>query len=304
MTVPPSQRGAALLTVLLLVAVMATIGATALDRIGLATRLAANVSTVGQARSWLGTAELLAAARIEDMLALDQSQTLAGGWLGVERSISLPDGATVRASVGDGGNCFNLNGLVERRPDGQLTQRLRSREQFVALMAVLGIAPGEADRIASSAADHVIAADALMADASELRAVPGVTARHYGMLERWLCALPIAEPAPINVNTLLVEQAPLVAMLAPGVLDGGRVRALLAARPADGYGSVLNFWKSPVLAGLEIPSHAAQQVKVRTAFFTLRSSVTSGDVEVEESALIDARTSPARIVRRQWGEAS
>ncbi|MDQ3471986.1 MAG: type II secretion system minor pseudopilin GspK [Pseudomonadota bacterium] len=313
MTVPPNQRGAALLTVLLLVAVMATIGTTALDRIGLATRLTANVSTLAQSRSWLGTAELLAVARIEDLLALDRSQTtLAGGWMGVERSISLPDGATVRATVGDGGNCFNLNGLAERP---------RGREQFVGLMTLLGIVPGEADRIASSAADYIDSdsmplpagaedgsaatpPNAMMADASELRAVAGVTPRHYGMLERWVCALPVAEPAPINVNTLLPEQAPLLAMLAPGILDVSRARAQLSARPADGYGSVLNFWNSPVLSGLDIPAQATQQVKVRSSFFTVRATVNAGDMEVQESALVDARANPARIVRRQWGEAS
>ncbi len=322
MTVPPNQRGAALLTVLLLVAVMATIGTTALDRIGLATRLTANVSTLAQSRSWLGTAELLAVARIEDLLALDRSQTtLAGGWMGVERSISLPDGATVRATVGDGGNCFNLNGLAERRLDGQLTERPRGREQFVGLMTLLGIVPGEADRIASSAADYIdsdsmplpagaedgsaaMPPNAMMADASELRAVAGVTPRHYGMLERWVCALPVAEPAPINVNTLLPEQAPLLAILAPGILDVSRARAQLTARPADGYGSVLNFWNSAVLSGLDIPAQATQQVKVRSSFFTVRATVNAGDMEVQESALVDARANPARIVRRQWGEAS
>lgn len=322
MTVPPGQRGAALLTVLLLVAVMATIGATALDRIGLATRLTANISTVAQSRSWLGTAELLAVARIEDLLALDQSQTtLAGDWMGIERSISLPDGASVQASVADGGNCFNLNGLVERQADGKLNERPSGREQFVGLMGLLGIAPGEADRIASSAADYVdsdstplaggaedggaaMPANALMADASELRAVAGVTPRHYGMLERWVCALPVAELAPINVNTLLAEQAPLLAMLAPGILDVGRARAVLSGRPADGFGSVLSFWNSPALSGLEIPAQSTQQVKVRSSFFTLRATVTAGETEVQESALIDARTIPARIVRRQWGEAS
>lgn len=303
MTVPPEQRGAALLTVLLLVAVMATIGATALDRIGLATRLASNVSTAAQARAWLGTAELLAVTRIEDLLALDQSQTtLAGGWLGTERSIALPDGASVRASVADGGNCFNLNGLVERRPDGLLAERPGASEQFVALMSLLGISGGEADRIAGSAAGYI--GGTLMADASELRAVPGVSTRHYGLLERWLCALPLAEPAPINVNTLLPEQAPLLASLAPGLLDVARARALLAARPADGYGSVHNFWNSPVLAGIEVPAATAQQVRVRSAFFTLRALVAANGVEMHETALIDARTSPARIIRRQWGEAN
>ncbi len=322
MKVPPEQRGAALLTVLLLVAVMATVGATVLDRIGLATRLTANVGTMAQARAWLGTAELLAVTRIEDLLAADRSQTtLAGNWLGVERSIALPDGATVRASVADGGNCFNLNGLVEQQPDGRLVERPRGREQFVGLMSVLGIAPGEAERIASSAADYIdsdsvpLSAGAedgagatppnlMMADASELRAVAGVTARHFGMLGRWVCALPSDDPAEINVNTLLPEQAPLLAMLAPGVLDVARARAQLSSRPADGYGSVLQFWNAPALRGLAIPAAASEQVRVKTSFFTLRAIAGTGDVEARVSALIDARAVPARIIQRQWGEAS
>ncbi|MBA2467015.1 MAG: type II secretion system minor pseudopilin GspK [Sphingomonas sp.] len=324
MIVPSGQRGAALLTVLLLVAVMATIGTTALDRIRVATRLAANVTTTAQARAWLGTAEILAAARIDDLLAADPSQTtLAGGWLGVDRSIALPDGAMVRARIEDGGNCFNLNGLVERQPDQRLAERPSARGQFVGLMSVLGIAPGEAERIASSAADYIdsdsaplaggaedgarggvaIPPNQMMADASELRAVAGVTPRHFNILERWVCALPTDEPAAINVNTLLVEQAPLLAMLAPGLLDVARARAQLGARPADGFGSVLQFWSAPALRGIEIPQAMAQQVKVRSAFFVLRAQVGAGDVDVRESALIDARTTPARIVRRQWGEA-
>jgi general secretion pathway protein K len=278
---------------------------------------------MAQARAWLGTAELIAVTRIEDLLAADQSQTtLAGNWLGVERSIALPDGATARAVVADGGNCFNLNGLVDEQADGRLLERPRGREQFVGLMAVLGIAPGEAERIASSAADYIdsdslplpggaedgssgtLPPNQMMADASELRAVAGVSARHFGLLERWICALPTDEPAGINVNTLLPEQAPLLAMLAPGLIDVGRARAQLSSRAAGGYGSVLQFWNSAAFRELKLPSDVAEQVRVRTAFFTLRAAVVAGDVEAHESALIDARRAPSRIVRRQYGEAS
>lgn len=319
MIVPSSERGAALLTVLLLVALMATISAAALDRIGLATRLAGNVATVAQARNWLGTAELLATTRLENLLAADQSQTtLVGNWHGTEQSLPTPDGALVRARVTDAGNCFNLNGLVQRGAGGRLTERLGGRAQFTGLMGLLGIAPGEADRVASGTVDYLdsdvyplpagaedagdgaLPANGLMADASELRTVAGVTARHFALLERWLCALPMAEPAPINVNTLAPEQALLLAMLAPDALDVARARAQIAARPAAGFGSVADFWNSPVLRGVDVPDEVAGQVRVRSQFFLLRASVRSGDLLVEESALIDARKAPARIVRRDW----
>lgn len=313
------ERGAALLSVLLLVAVMATVAATALDRIGIATRLAGNSATLVQARAWLGTAELLAMTRIEDLLAADQSQTtLAGGWMGVERSIALPDGALVRARIDDGGNCFNLNSLVEQR-SGQLVARPVGGSQFAALMTLVGIAPGEAQRIAAAATDHIdsdssptpgggedqgaLSANRLMADPSELRTVPGVDERHYRLLERWICALPAADLSPINVNTLLPEQSPLLAMLDPVNLNLSRARAQLAGRPAAGYGSVLEFWNSAILKGLPVPPAATAQVRVRSSFFRLRARVAAGGLELAEEALIDARTTPARLVQRRFGGA-
>jgi len=311
-----------LLTVLLLVAVMATVAATALDRIGVGTRFLANAATVAQARAWLDMAEQLAGTRIEDLLAADASQTtLASGWLGSERSIDLPDGSVARVRIDDGGNCFNLNSLVQRLQDGRTIARPFAARQFAALMVALGIGEGEAAMIAASAADYVDAdslplpggaedgdagpsANRLMAHQSELRLVPNVTDRHYRLLDRWICALPVAELSPINVNTLLPEQAPLVAMLVPGRLNIAQARSQITARPADGYGSVLKFWQTPVMAGIEVPSEAAEQVKVRTSFFIMRARVAANEIEVAETALFDARLRPVRLLYRQWGQSS
>jgi general secretion pathway protein K len=318
MIVPEGERGAALLTVLLLVAVMATIAATAMDRIGIATRLTQNANEAAQARAWLGMAERLAAVRVEDMLAADRSQTtLKGGWMGVERSIALPNGALVRAKLGDGANCINLNGLVQQAPDGALAVRELGRTQFTGLMAVLGIAPGEADQIAHAAADYLDsdsmpsaggsednAVNRLMIDPAELRSVNGVTERHYRLLQPWICALPAAELSPLNVNTLLPEQAPLLAMLGGGRLDISAARAVLTVRPADGFGSVMHFWSSPPLQELALPSEVTSQVRVRSEYFRLKATVASGRVELMENALIDARNAPARIIQRQIGGAA
>jgi len=327
MIAPRSERGTALLTVLLLVAVIATISATALDRIGIATRLSGNIATVAQARAWLATAELLAATRIEDLRGSDEDQTtLAGNWMGVERSIELPGGGFVRARVTDGANCFNLNSLVSERADGTLVAREEGGRQFAALMITLGIGAGEAAQIADSATDYIdsdqvalrlggedsaytgqggaLPANQLMADPSELRGVARVGARDYRLLQRWLCALPVTTMSPLNVNTLLPEQAPLLAMLAPGMIDLSLARARLASRPAAGYGSVLKFWTTPPFEGLQVPAEATRQVQVRTDFFTLQAIVEAGSVRVSETALFDASEPPARIVRRQWGEAN
>ncbi len=58
-----------------------------------------------------------------------------------------------------------------------------------------------------------------------------VTPELYERLRPWICALPGTALLPINVNTLLPEQAPLLAMLAPiGSASSGRVNCWRAAR--------------------------------------------------------------------------
>ncbi len=321
MKVPANERGVALLSMLLLVAVMATVAATALDRVGVGTHLAANAATVGQGRALLESAELLATTRVEDLLAADPDKTLGAGWIGLEHRVAFSDGVSVRAGIEDGGNCFNLNSLVQRTEDGRLVARPAAVNQFAALMMMLGIDANAANHIAASASDYIdsdtvpqefgtedastiLPPNQMMADRSELRAVAGVTDKQYALLRRWICALPSAELSGINVNTLLPEQAPLVAMLAPGRIDPSRAQAAIAQRPAAGFDDVLNFWQLPGLAGIDLPSGAVDQVKVRTSFFVLKARVESSGIDVRESALIDARAKQARVIRRSWTSAS
>ena len=60
MTPRPSERGAALLSVLLMVAVLAVIAATTLDRIALSTKLSVNGNALAQARMFSYAAENIA----------------------------------------------------------------------------------------------------------------------------------------------------------------------------------------------------------------------------------------------------
>lgn len=307
------ERGAALLTVLLLVAVMATVSATALDRLTLATRLAGNAALAGQGRQWLNMAEQLTAVRLEDLLAADPAQTtLAGNWHGTPRTIALPDGARVTARVTDGGNCFNLNSLTTEG-QGRLTVRPSAVAQFTALMSGVGIDPNLAARIAAGSADRIdsdsVALPAgaesgspggAMAHEAELTGVDGMTPQVAAMLRPWICALPTHHPSPLNINTLAPEQAPLLAMLAPAVLSPERARAALAQRPPGGFGGVVAFWQSPVLKDLAVPPDAASQVRVTSSFFHLQASVTGGGQTIGQSALFAAHMNRVHLVRREW----
>ncbi|MDB5673573.1 MAG: type secretory pathway protein, partial [Sphingomonas bacterium] len=75
------ERGAALLTVLLLVAVIAVLAGTALEKLRLSTKIGGNAVALDQARAYAGAAEILAVTKVGDLLAKDPNKvTLAGGW--------------------------------------------------------------------------------------------------------------------------------------------------------------------------------------------------------------------------------
>ena len=336
------ETGAALLTVLIVVGVIGAIAAVTFDQLRLATMLATNNTSLEQARGVAMAAETLATARIDALIAVSPLRTtLAGGWQGRPTVVPLPAGSA-RLVVRDGGNCFNLNSLVtdtgtsggnsagntggNSAGRGLRASRPLAIDQFVQLMTGLGIPAGQARRVAASAADWIDSdqianpggaedatylrftpgyrtGDTLMAEASELRAVNGVTPAIYNRLRPWLCALPVTDMSPININTLTAEQGPLLAMLVPLTMSDATARRILAQRPGGGWPSVTAFWNSPLLRDYEPDGDVLRQPQVRTSWFHLDLDIAAGDADLRQSSLIDARRVPVRIATRRWTEA-
>ena len=321
----PGERGAALLTVLMLVSVMAVLSASAVEKLRISTRLAANAGAIDQARAYAMAAEGIALSRITALVEADPARTPAPEqWNGRETALPLPGGSAF-AMVRDGGNCFNLNSVVVGQIGEPLLTRPQGISQFVALMQILGISEAEARKAAVSLADWIDSdvqpqpegaedqayagaetpyrtGNTLLADSSELRAIAGVTPELYEKVRPWVCALPVTDLSPINVNTLAPAQAPLLSMLMPDRLSPDRARALLLARPPGGYESAYAFWRSSALEGQAPGGDVEAQTGVRTRWFTLQLRVLLGDSEVNETALIDAGLPPVKLVRRSWGE--
>lgn len=319
----PKERGAALLSVLLLVAVMAVIAAVMLDRLNLAARLAGNGQAMTQARLYATSAETLAMARIRALVDQSQERTVdRTGLLGREFPLPLPRG-TVMAHVDDAGNCFNLNSLVEQDAQGTNRLRLIGLNQLRALMRSLAIPEAEAAIISDSIADWIDSdntpapngaeddsyqgravpyrtAGRLIGDVSEIRAVRGMTPQFYERLRPWLCALPVAQLSPINVNTLRPDQAPLLAMIAPSAIPADRARALLASRPALGWATAEDALRG--LGGGEGAGIPSGQLQVRSRWFLLTQTVTVDSAVLEEQALIDVGLNPPRVAFRTWGD--
>ena len=317
------ETGAALLTVLLLVAVIGALAAVSLEKLKIATRLATNMAATDQARAFGFAAESLATLRIADLVARDRERTtLDGDWQG--QPIAFPiDGGTAVALLSDGGNCFNLNSVVIGQAQTGLAARPSAIGQFAALMRLLDIRGEDASRIAVALADWIDSdsdpqpggaedgayqgyrtANTLVADPSELRAVAGVSAAIYARLRPWICALPDTDLSPLNVNTLRPDQAPLIAMLLPGQLNLARAKAIIDERPKAGYSNIVDFWKLPALVGQTPPPDIYAQPQLKTRWFMVDLNIELAGAELREIALIDGALVPARLVYRSYGDPS
>src|SRR5690606_814929 len=232
------QRGVALLTVLLLVAVMAVLVVAMLDDIRFALRRAGNAQAVAQAQWHALGAETLAMAQIERLARRDPGfTTLAGGWNG--RSFLFPvDDGVIRVTLADATACFNLNSVVQGAGE-LLTRDETGIAQYQALLEALDFPPAQARALADALADWVDSdqqraglghedpgyargrdgyrtAGTLLAEPSELRAIHGYSSAVYARLRPHVCALPTPALSPVNLNTLQDQDAPVLAMLAAG----------------------------------------------------------------------------------------
>jgi general secretion pathway protein K len=323
----PEEEGAALLTVLLLVAIMAAMSAVALEQLRFSERLVGNGVAIDQGRAYAMGAEAFAAAHISELSPDNGSiTTLAGGWKDRPIHTAVPGGG-ITLRLGDGGNCFNLNSVAQGSPESGLTPRQQGIDELVALFLQLGVGATDTRIFVASLADWLDSdgqpnpegaedeyyakrptpyrtANRMLADVSEIRAIRGMNAEIYDRVSPWLCALPNTDLSPINVNTLDVEQAPLIVMMMPDSLDLSHAREILARRPVEGWTSIDQFWKVPALQAIVPPMEVQGQAQLKTRWFTARLDVDVAGSKVVERVLIDAGPTPPKILQRRWGDDS
>jgi general secretion pathway protein K len=319
---PADEKGAALLTVLLLVAVMSIIAVGVLDDIRFGVRRAANVTGRDQAQLYALGAEELARVQVARIARLDPERTtLKGDWNGRRFQFPIENGV-MTGRISDATGCFNLNSVTEARGPRLVRQELGVR-QFVILLGALGIPQGRGQTLADNLADWIDSDDiamggaedqdyaraapayrtggAMLAEVSELRAVRGFTQDVYARIRPFVCAPPTTDLSPINVNTLPPDRSLLITMVTLGAIPPEAGARLLAGRPTDGWTSLQAFWNEPILVD-QIPEDTARgQIALRTRFFSLDADVTFAGSSATLNALLEVDTSGAvKLAARRW----
>ncbi len=317
------REGMALLTVLLLVAVMAVVAVAILDDVRFSVRRTTNGETQAQAQWYAAGAESLARRQIADLLKADPARTpIEPRWNGRVMEFPVEEGA-IRAVVTDGQACFNLNSLVYGQGE-DLFARPEGTTQFIALGQALGLSRTRMTAAAAALTDWMDedaesqpnggedaryaglttpyrTGGVMLADVSEMRAVASIDAELYRRLRPYVCALPTTAQAALNVNTLAPAQAPLLVMLTDGAIGLQTARAAIAARPALGWSSIDAFWDQPALKAFTPDDETRAQTTLLTRYFDLRVDIDYGGAHAVRTALLHAASDGGvRTVIRRW----
>ncbi|WP_425408606.1 type II secretion system minor pseudopilin GspK [Hyphococcus sp.] len=317
-----SQRGAALLIVLLLAATLSFVALASMEKTTLAAARTMNVQSRGEA-IWRGFAtEALAVAAIERAYSENNGQiSLDDPWASEPLVVPFEEGAARIAFV-DASLCFNINSL-RQVTDNPL--EAPAIQEFIRLAGHLEFSEFEAAALAETIADWVDddasrrpqgaedeyytvlpspyrTANQPAASVSEIRAVKGVTRFAYHTLKPYLCASPDDEPNELNVNMLSERHAPvLAAALGPEATLQSAID-IIAARPVGGYENTAAFLANPLIEALGPPADAGERFTLVSKRLKARAEIIydTAVVEVTTDLAVDD-TGAARVLSRRIG---
>ena len=320
------QKGVALIVVLLLLAIMATIAAQMSERLFIQFHRAENQINHQQAYWYSIGVEALAKAGIEEAYKDGDTINLSQMWATEETTYPLDYGEAL-GSVRDKQACFNLNALSNIEPQTDPSQRPFLVKVWINLLESVDVENYLAEVIADSSWEFMdeddvvrsatgvedstyqsfkpayLAPNGWIADVSELRAINGVTAEVFKAVSPFVCAIPSANWY-LNVNTIQPEQAKiLVALFSPNLSDSD-AQEVLENRPFDGWDSVDDFLAESEISQVDekIKQEAKVYLSVDSQFFELDAQVLVEDSRVRVRSLLHSSDKKVvNVVRRQYG---
>lgn len=318
---PPKDRGAALITVLTMVSIMSALAIVAVDAASTSIRRTANQTGMEQTRWYLMGAEAYARSKLGELAErAETTRVEQSEWQGRTFSFPLDDGL-MQVTLRDGGNCFNLNSLVQQDETESGAANAGAIMQFARLLDLVGV---RSDRVALGAAladwidrdtlpspggleDGVYAngapylpANTLLADFGELRRVLGFNDDIITQIARYTCVRPTSAPNLLNPNTLLSDQAPLLATIIPDI-SVDDARAIIRDRPRGGWEDLDAFFAHPRLVGLEMNEYRRASFTMETSYYVMQARVEREGGSESEAALIHVRGESGAVVRRLFG---
>lgn len=316
-----SECGASLVSALLLVAVMSSLAMALVTDLRFSMRRSANLEVRDQAYWYAMGAREFAEISIERaMQAPDDMLRPDADWLSGQRVFPINDGQLV-GRVRDASNCFNLNSLVSIEANGLLVGDPLQQRRFDALLQAIGLPVQQSATITAELVDwldsdqrpvisgaeddsyaragrHYRTGNTLLAEREELLALASMTPRLYSEIAPFVCAHPVVDNVPLNINTMQFDQAPLLVAMFEGELSRTTADALLIERPQTGFDAMQVFWELDAFETMEIESHRRQAVGRTSEYFQIEVDVLYAGARFRLSEMVEWRGGIRRLTQR------
>ncbi|WP_371395722.1 type II secretion system minor pseudopilin GspK [Fretibacter rubidus] len=306
------DKGAVLLTTLLVMSLMATVAVSLFEDLRFAVKRAANVQAYAQADWYLRGADDVAQDYLERQLKQIEPSDLNAVLYAVEPIIFPIEGGEISMALHDGDKCFSLSALLTSP----------GRIQFRQLLEALGWDTLSAASLTSKAVDWIDAgsqalpdgaedftylakepahrtANTLFTSVSELRAIDGLTEASYQVLKPYICARPEMAKNSININALSALHAPVLASVIGNENRMAIALKLINDRPAAGYNSVEQLLGAPALSDVNSKNIAIETLDFAPNHIWAEVTVSHGDITRRGAFEYDISSGqPIRIFRR------
>jgi general secretion pathway protein K len=326
MQIAHKQRGVALIIVLLIVAIVSVVATEMGSRLQLQVKRASNIKENNQAYWYAMGAEQYARKSINLLMKTDGDKIyLEQPWS--QEFVYPIEGGGIQAQLIDMQTCFNLNSLRTTgssagTPPANATGPI---DVFGDLLekADLQIPPFNAETLRDSLADWLddddiiqglgaedsdyeslrfpyLAANNFMAHKSELRMVNGVELKWFDKLMPLLCVIPGSDLLQININTVTVENAAVLAAVTG--LDITQTKSLITNRSPEGYDTVADFIAEKEFSGVTLTQQQESMLDVTTKHFILHTKTKYNNATFSMATVFFVDQSNKVIVlRREFG---
>lgn len=325
---PSSQRGAALLTVLMIIAAMAVAALAVASAVTQSTQRARALDAQAQLGLYAVSAEEVAKARMTSLLEPIQSR-LSVDLPGFNEPQIIPvDGGAFTVTVRDASNCFDVNTLASAASMSEEASAFNPSADFQSLLEATfeDAFASDATALASAVMDWMDAdsvprsggaEDSFYASEvpsyrtssqpfttmDELRAVRGYTPEVYKAVRPLLCALPSSDQrgiVAININTLSEAQAPLMLLAFGDALSIDDIRALIDSRPIGGWADIESLLEDPIVQRIDPNRIQVDRLGLVTSLVEVSANVSYRGHDMTMRYLFEAVPGqPVRTLRRE-----
>lgn len=264
-----NDRGAVLLTTLLVMAIMAALTVALMDDIRLALKRTLNVSDYAQADWYVrGAEDYVADVLTQQLSSVEENNR--NQVLEAINPIILPlDNGVMALNIRDGSHCFNMGSLTTVKG----SVNTLASDQLLHLFEAIGVPLNTSELLRARILDWVDAdsqpqsggaedgnylrrdppllpANAQLSSIMELRAIEGVNEDIYQIIRPWLCVGEAYTLSSFNIDAATPLHAPLLASYLGGIDNLPLAERLLLERPSSGYGDLATLNETPIIKGL------------------------------------------------------